>query len=117
MTEKEFAQKTEELARLGDVEALTKFLVEHQQQREREWEKDDVLALRSRPLPRYGDVVQRWDLGVGMIYAVTKDGSLMIAFESGCVCCGYQGLEYIGSIYDLKEPPKMAGVPPQKQLE
>lgn len=103
---------------------------------------DDVLALRSRPLPRYGDVVQRWDMGVGMIYAVTKDGSLMIAFESGCICCGYQCLEYLGNIYELaaplrpvanadgsargerditqaKEPPepRIAGVPPQRELE
>ncbi len=73
----------------------------------------DELTFRSRPLPRYGDVVKRWDMGIGMIYAVTKDGSLMIAFESGCVCCGYQGLEYVGSIYDLNHEQTAREAPAQ----
>lgn len=116
MTEKEFAEKIEELARLGDVEALTKFLAEHQQQREREWEKDDELAFR--PPPRFGNVVKRWDLGFGMIYAVCPDQSVMVAFETECVNCGTDNLEYIGSIYELEViRPRPVKVPPQKQLE
>jgi hypothetical protein len=51
----------------------------------------------------FGDVVLHGLQGRGMVYGVTSDGSLMIAFEEGCVCTGYQGLRYIGSIFDLEE--------------
>jgi hypothetical protein len=63
----------------------------------------DILASRSRRrLPRFGDVVEHPLKGRGVIYAlVPKDHSLLIAFEEGCVCCGYQNLTYVGSIYEL----------------
>jgi hypothetical protein len=67
---------------------------------------EDPLAFRSRPLPRFGDVVYHPYQGRGMIYGVTNDGLLMIAFEDGCVCTGYQHLTYVGSILDLEAPAK-----------
>jgi hypothetical protein len=78
--------------------------------------EDDVLAFRSRPLPRFGDVVLHPYQGRGMVYGVTGDGSLLIAFEDGCVCTGYQGLRYIGSIFELEAPAKPIRKEEQKAL-
>lgn len=53
----------------------------------------------------FGDVVYRRDLGRGVVCGVTEpQGTLIIAFESESVCAGYQGLVYIGSIFNLPMP-------------
>jgi hypothetical protein len=63
----------------------------------------DDLAFRSRPLPRFGDVVRRRDHeGLGVIYGVSPDSTIMIAFEDECIHTGLQNLEFIGSIYWLE---------------
>lgn len=66
--------------------------------------KEIVLGIPPHPQGLgFGDVVLHPNQGRGMVYAVTGDGSLMIAFEAECVCTGYQSLRYLGSILDNME--------------